>query len=48
MSEVAKHFFKKLTAYQSSERYTANQALNHPWITRDFFSIPPLTMDENL
>lgn len=27
-------------------RYTANQALSHPWITRNFKSNIPLTFEE--
>jgi serine/threonine protein kinase len=29
-------------------RYTANEALNHPWITRNFTAPVPLTLHEEL
>jgi calcium/calmodulin-dependent protein kinase I len=42
-SSLAKDFFLKLCNPSSLERYTSEQALRHPWITRDFSSPIPLT-----
>ena len=33
-SWLAKNLFTRLTKIQSSQRYTAKGALQHPWITR--------------
>lgn len=46
-SESAKHLFSKLTHSNPLERYTAEQALKHPWITGEN-SKPPLTYLEKL
>jgi len=48
ISEMAKKFFLKLMAVNPFERYTAEQAFDHPWITRDPHSEIPLTVNEML
>ena len=45
---LAKDFFLKLTNPDPQDRYTADQALCHPWITRRFNENIPLTFNENL
>jgi len=30
------------------ERYTSDKALRHPWITRDFNAVIPLTQSEEI
>jgi serine/threonine protein kinase len=44
----AKDLFAKLCSKIPIERYTAEQALRHPWITRDFESPIPLTESEKM
>lgn len=39
-SELAKEFFLKLMKVNPLERYTAKEALAHPWITRVVSTIP--------
>jgi len=39
-SNLAKEFFFKLTKTDPLERYTAKEALAHPWITRKPGKIP--------
>lgn len=34
LSWLAKNLFTRLTKIKSHQRYTAEDALNHPWITR--------------
>jgi serine/threonine protein kinase len=47
-SWIAKNLFLKLTKVQSLQRYTASQALQHPWITRKNEGNIPITMcDKN-
>lgn len=46
-SELAKNLFLKLVKTDPSERYTAQEALKHPWITRIPNEIP-LTYYENI
>lgn len=43
---LAKDFFLKLTCKQPEARYIAEQALTHPWITRDEQGNIPLTFEE--
>ena len=40
---MAKSFFSKLVEVDPSHRYTANNALKHPFITRKRFDKIPLT-----
>lgn len=37
-SPMAKHLQKNLLQYKSSDRYTADEAIDHPWITGNSFS----------
>ena len=46
-SELAKRLFLKLVKVEPLERYTAKQALQHPWVTRTLGTFP-LSYDENL
>ena len=48
ISYMAKHFLKKLLEPNPGARYTANQALKHPWITRNFDDEIPLTYSDVL
>jgi serine/threonine protein kinase len=43
ISKMAKNFFGKLVEVDPSHRYTAGNALNHPFITRKKFDQVPLT-----
>jgi serine/threonine protein kinase len=45
---LAKDFFLKLVSKDPEARYDANQALAHPWITRDTKSIIPYTFEERI
>jgi serine/threonine protein kinase len=42
-SPLARDFFLKLCACSSAERYDADRALQHPWITRDEKQSIPMT-----
>lgn len=46
VSDLAKNLFNKLTHQDPAERYTADKALNHPWITGNFRDQVPLTTNE--
>lgn len=46
-SSLAKDLINKLTMFSPSERYSAEQALNHPFITRNLLSEIPFTHSEN-
>ena len=48
ISPMAKHLILKLLEPNPSWRYTASQALKHPWITRNFNDNPPQTFNELL
>ena len=48
ISPLAKHLILKLLEPNPSWRYTASQALKHPWITRNFDDVPPQTFNELL
>ena len=48
ISPLAKDFFYKLCANASAERYDADRALQHPWITRDANQQIPMTQNEAL
>ena len=43
---MAKHLILKLLEPNPCWRYTASQALKHPWITRNFNDIPPKTIND--
>lgn len=45
---MARDLFLKLCNPMPFERYTAEQALRHPWITRDFDSPIPLTESQKM
>ena len=46
VSTLAKNLFHKLVHQDPAERYTADKALNHPWITGNFNDQVPLTTNE--
>ena len=48
ISPMAKHLISKLLEPNPSWRYTAIQAIKHPWITRNVNDIPPKTFNEIL
>jgi len=48
ISEMGKHFISKLLKKNSSSRYTARPALNHPWITMKKFEKIPMTVLDKL
>ena len=48
VTPLAKNLISKLLEPNPSWRYTAYQALKHPWITRNFNDIPPKTLNELL
>ena len=47
-SNYAEHLISMLCQPKTGQRYTASQALQHPWITRDFSRPIPKTMLEVL
>jgi len=47
-TDMSKDFFFKLCNPNSLDRYTADKALKHPWITRDFKAKKPLTTSEEI
>ena len=48
ISPMAKHLILKLLEPNPSWRYTASQAIKHPWITRNINDTPPTTFNELL
>lgn len=48
INRFAQDFFLKLTNEDPQERYTASQALEHPWITRKFNEDIPMTFSEKM
>ena len=48
ITPLAKNLISKLLEPNPSWRYTAYQALRHPWITRNFNDAPPKTLNELL
>ena len=46
ISSLAKNLLQKLIHPDPAERYTADKALNHPWITGNFNDQVPLTTNE--
>lgn len=46
ISQLARNLFQKLVHQDPAERYTADKALNHPWITGNFNDQVPLTTNE--
>jgi len=47
-SEMAANLFERFTRENPLERYTAEQAFVHPWITRKIDAEIPLTVEESL
>jgi len=45
---LAKDFFKRLCVVNHKARYTAEEALKHPWITREFNDPIPLSYHDYL
>jgi serine/threonine protein kinase len=45
-SELARDLITKMTSYSSVNRYSIDQVLNHPWITRSHDTKVPLTCNE--
>ena len=48
LSEMSNNFIGKLLEPNPNKRYTAMNALNHPWITRNVLGVIPLTLYEKL
>ena len=48
ISPYAEHLIQKLLESNPSWRYTASQAIKHPWITRNLNDVPPSTFNELL
>jgi serine/threonine protein kinase len=46
LSTPAKHLLERMIAKEQSHRYSAAEALTHPWITRNFNSPYPLLKGE--
>jgi serine/threonine protein kinase len=47
-SPMARDFFQKMCSYPQSVRYNAEQALQHPWITRDFSQTIPKAFNQQI
>lgn len=47
ISSHAQHLLKRMIAREQSHRYSANEALQHPWITRKFDDPYPMTKAES-
>jgi serine/threonine protein kinase len=48
ISVEAQHLIKRLCMRETSHRFTAAQALQHPWTTRELDLKMPLTRFENM
>lgn len=48
LSELAKNLFMKLTKFNIAQRYSAQDALKHPWITRINKTNIPLTLPDKM
>jgi serine/threonine protein kinase len=46
LNSLSRDLFLKMMAMQPSERYTAVQACNHPWITRKVNDSIPMTFEQ--
>ena len=46
ISKQAKHLLERMIAREQSHRFSAAEALNHPWITRNFNDPYPMTKGE--
>lgn len=47
-SWIAKNLFSRLTMRKNHQRYSAEDALQHPWITREKTNQVPQTLQENM
>ncbi len=45
---MAKDFYSKICDVDPNQRYTANKALKHPWITRERNGIVPISYLEDM
>ncbi len=45
---LAIDLFKRMVTENHEERYTASEALNHPWITRRLDDPVPLSVSEKI
>jgi len=41
---MAQDFFTRISKIESAERYTTQEALKHPWLTRKFDDPIPLSL----
>ncbi|CAM9766112.1 unnamed protein product [Chrysoparadoxa australica] len=48
VSDAAKNFISKLLVTEPSKRLTAQEALEHPWITKDYDAVPPAVLPEDM
>jgi serine/threonine protein kinase len=46
VSSQAHHLLERMLAKEQTGRYSAAEALRHPWITRELESVPPPTKAE--
>jgi len=48
LTGLSRNLYSRLTKFQSVKRYTATEALGHPWITRRHDTSIPLTVPERM
>ena len=48
LSPLASNLFHRLTKFNTSMRYTAHEALKHPWITRLNKTLIPMTLQDKI
>ena len=48
LSPLAKNIFLRLTKFNITMRYTASEALRHPWITRLNKTLIPMTLQDKI
>jgi len=48
LSSLAANLFHRLTKFNHKMRYTANEALCHPWITRLNKTLIPMTLQDKI
>ena len=48
MSPLAANLFHRLTKFNLKMRYTAHEALKHPWITRLNKTLIPMTLQDKI
>lgn len=44
---MAQDFFNRISKIEANERYTTQEALRHPWLTRNFEDQIPLSLHES-